>query len=95
MNTTTQLTCRDCGALFEFTDGEKEFYATRGLADPQRCKDCREKRKSERMQTRQMYPAVCATCSADCEVPFQPRSEAEGGRPVLCHACFKASKGNA
>jgi hypothetical protein len=54
-----QLTCRDCGAPFAFSEGEQAFYAERGLAAPQRCKDCRNKRKNERMQTRQMFPATC------------------------------------
>ena len=87
-----QLTCRDCGQQFAFSAGEQAFYAERGLAAPQRCKDCRSKRKNERMQNRQMFPAVCAKCGAQCEVPFKPRPEAEGGRPVLCLNCFKAER---
>ena len=34
---------------------------------------------------RQMYPAVCAQCGKDTEVPFQPR----GDRPVYCSDCYK------
>jgi len=33
---------------------------------------------------RQMYPAVCADCGQQTEVPFQPR----GDRPVYCRDCF-------
>src|SRR4051812_27418166 len=33
---------------------------------------------------RQMYPAVCASCGKDTQVPFQPR----GDRPVYCSDCF-------
>ena len=87
-----QITCRDCGQSFVFTDGEQEFYAQKQLSAPQRCKDCRNKRKNERMTNRQMYPAVCAKCGSQCEVPFKPRPESEGGRPVLCLNCFKADK---
>lgn len=87
-----QITCRDCGAAFTFTEGEQAFYAERGLAAPQRCKDCRDKRKQERNTTRQMFPATCAKCGTACEVPFKPRPESEGGRPVLCLNCFKAEK---
>jgi CxxC-x17-CxxC domain-containing protein len=90
-----QITCRDCGAAFTFSEGEQAFYQERGLAAPQRCKDCRNKRKNERMTNRQMYPAVCAKCGAQCEVPFKPRPESEGGRPVLCLNCFKADKAGA
>lgn len=89
-----QLTCRDCGAEFTFTDGEQEFYASKQLASPQRCKDCRNKRKDERMNNRQMHKAVCAKCGNECEVPFKPRPVEEGGRPVLCLNCFKAERGD-
>lgn len=87
-----QITCRDCGIAFTFTEGEQAFYTERGLAAPQRCKECRTKRKGERMANRQMYPATCAKCATACEVPFKPRPESEGGRPVLCLNCFKAEK---
>ena len=40
------LTCRDCGSPFTFTQGEQEFYATKGLMnEPSRCPDCRAARK--------------------------------------------------
>jgi CxxC-x17-CxxC domain-containing protein len=87
-----QITCRDCGAAFTFTEGEQEFYASRNLNAPQRCKDCRNKRKDERNQK---FDAVCAQCGAQCQVQFKPKPESEGGRPVLCTACFRASKGAA
>lgn len=34
---------------------------------------------------RQMYPATCANCGKETEVPFQPR----GDRPVYCRDCFR------
>ena len=34
---------------------------------------------------RQMYPAVCSSCSKDTEVPFQPRND----KPVYCRECFQ------
>lgn len=33
---------------------------------------------------RQMYPAVCAACGRDCQVPFFP----DGSKPVYCSDCF-------
>ncbi len=38
---------------------------------------------------RQMYPAVCAQCGKDTQVPFQPR----GDRPVYCSECFETQRG--
>ena len=84
------LQCADCGQEFEFTSGEQEFYASRGLQnDPRRCPECRRARKSERRggdygAPRQMFPAICAACGIDTEVPFEPREE----RPVYCSDCF-------
>lgn len=86
-----QLTCRDCGGTFTFTDGEQEFYTQRNLQAPQRCKACRSARKSVQ-RDRTLHDAVCAQCGSACQVPFKPRPESEGGRPVLCTACFQAQR---
>lgn len=85
-----EITCRDCGAVFTFTEGEQEFYASKDLSAPQRCKECRDARKAQRFGPKEMHPAVCAQCSTECEVPFKPRPVEEGGRPVLCKECFSA-----
>lgn len=86
-----QITCRDCGSSFTFTEGEQEFYQSKNLSAPQRCKDCRAARKNTR-GSGEKFDAVCAQCGAECTVPFKPRSVEEGGRPVLCHTCFSASR---
>lgn len=33
---------------------------------------------------REMFPAVCAQCGKETQVPFQPR----GDRPVYCQDCY-------
>ena len=93
--TDRELQCADCGATFTFTVGEQEFFATKGFTnDPKRCPDCRQSRKSEQRgfgfqsSRRQMYPAVCAECGVETEVPFEPRE----GRPVYCRDCYNSSK---
>jgi CxxC-x17-CxxC domain-containing protein len=79
------LVCKDCGAEFTFTASEQEFYAEKGFEnEPQRCKDCRDKKKSERKSSRTMFTASCANCGKECKVPFEPR----GDRPVYCSDCF-------
>jgi len=89
------LQCSDCGATFTFTAEEQEFYAAKGYAnEPKRCPACREARRSQRSSfggyrvNRQMYPAVCAECGKECEVPFEPRE----GRPVYCSECYNKIK---
>lgn len=37
--------CRDCGREFTHTDGEIDFYRSKGFKLPSRCKACRDKRK--------------------------------------------------
>jgi CxxC-x17-CxxC domain-containing protein len=96
------LTCRDCGATFIFTTSEQEFYANKGFTnEPGRCPDCRAARKAGReggyagggrprdMSAREMFPAVCARCGKDTEVPFQPRTD----KPVYCSDCFAQERG--
>ena len=87
------LQCSDCGATFTFSVEEQEFFQSKGYTnEPKRCLACREARKADRYQNdsfgyrprRQMFPAVCAECGKDTEVPFEPRE----GRPVYCSECY-------
>ncbi len=89
--TDRSLTCVDCGAAFTFSAEDQEYHASRGFTnEPKRCPSCRQARKAERGQggysssSRPMYPAVCAECGQETEVPFQPRDD----RPVYCRTCF-------
>ncbi|MDI7274502.1 MAG: zinc-ribbon domain containing protein [Anaerolineae bacterium] len=89
------IKCRDCGAEFVFTAGEQDFYAQRGFGDPSRCPACRAARRGSRgeggpspYREREMYPAVCARCGKETQVPFQPRAD----RPVYCSECYSAQR---
>ena len=87
------LQCADCGADFTFSAEEQEFFQSKGYEnEPKRCPSCREARKSERYggARRQMFPAVCAECGKETEVPFEPR----GDRPVYCSDCYRKVKPN-
>ncbi len=37
---------------------------------------------------KQLFPATCAECGVQTEVPFEPK----GDRPVYCRDCFKAAR---
>mgnify|MGYP003369138399 CR=1 FL=1 len=42
------LTCRDCGSEFVFTEGEQQFYKEKGFDnEPTRCPACRRARKQQ------------------------------------------------
>ena len=88
------LQCSDCGADFTFSAEEQELFATRGYTnEPKRCPSCRQAKRTQRnsfgsfggsRSSRQMFPAVCADCGTETEVPFEPRE----GRPVYCSRCY-------
>ncbi|MFP4641656.1 MAG: CxxC-x17-CxxC domain-containing protein [Dehalococcoidia bacterium] len=87
------LVCRSCGKEFTFTAGEQEFYSSRGFQEPSHCPECRAARRRERSGDRGprvMHKAICASCGAECEVPFEPR----GDRPVYCSECFASIRNN-
>ena len=88
------LECSDCGNEFIFSAEEQEHFQSRGYTnEPKRCPECRQARKAQRYGNggygytprRQMFPAVCAECGKETEVPFEPRE----GRPVYCSDCFR------
>lgn len=86
------LICEECNKEFEFTAGEKEFYAQKGFSNkPKRCKECRAARKqSAKAEKGELYESVCPQCGAIARVPFKPIN----GRAVLCSECYAKSKEN-
>lgn len=92
-----KLICRDCGKEFEFTPGEKAFFASRGFPPPSRCPDCRKAKRaqrqgqgptprpSENISDGQMYEIVCSSCKKTTSVPFKPRNT----QGILCSECFR------
>ena len=94
-----EITCTECGTTFPFTEREQEYYRERGLSHPKRCKPCRDARRANFGGARQgagspggaereRFEIVCDQCGKPDTVPFKPQL----GRPVLCGACFTASR---
>ena len=88
------LQCSDCGITFTHSVEDQEFYQSKGYTnEPKRCPECRQARKTQRSgnggygngSPRQMFPAVCADCGKETEVPFEPRED----RPVYCSDCYR------
>ncbi len=83
------LICKDCNNEFIFTAGEQEFYEEKGFKnEPQRCKVCRDQRKTSGKPARELFTTTCASCGKEAKVPFQPSND----RPVYCSECFAAMK---
>ena len=93
------IQCIDCGQDFTWTAGEQLFFYDKGLRNPpKRCKPCK-KAKNDRIASimsaqessaKQRVEVIvkCAKCGVQTTVPFYPSQ----GRPVLCRACFLATK---
>lgn len=93
----TEITCSACSTGFSFTEEEQEFYESKGFQPPRKCKPCRDAAKQNQggrggygntgydRPQRQMFDAVCASCNANTQVPFQP----SGSKPVYCRECFQ------
>ena len=66
------LKCIDCGADF-FTEGERDFYLSKGLETPKRCKPCRDKKKAslKREKERVELEEILSN------LPFKPIEKAE------------------
>jgi CxxC-x17-CxxC domain-containing protein len=87
------LQCSDCRATFTLSAGEQEFSQSQGYNnEPKRCPSCRQAKKAGRGDSgsrygprREMFPAKCAQCGKDTEVPFEPLI----GRPVYCSDCYR------
>jgi len=87
------IQCSNCETAFTFSAEEQDFFESKGYTnDPKRCPSCRQARKAERYGSRgnryglplQMFPAICAECGKDTEVPFQPHED----RRVYCSNCY-------
>ncbi len=96
------LTCRDCGQEFVWTEGEQEFYASRGLVNqPGRCPECRSARKAQQGggsysgggysagggYDRPQRQMFAATCS-QCGKEAMVPFQPRGDKPVYCSDCF-------
>ncbi|MFC2059049.1 zinc-ribbon domain containing protein [Chloroflexota bacterium] len=101
------LRCSDCGADFSFTEGEQEFFASKGFVnEPGRCPDCRAARKQQRGNGGngnswgsgsyggggyQQREMHPAVCAA-CGKDTQVPFEPRNGRPVYCSDCYSTQR---
>lgn len=87
-----KLLCRECGTEFTFSAEEATLYKERGFEnEPKRCPKCRMSQRALDAAVKpkkEMYPAVCAACGCETELPFKPK----GDKPVYCSACLTKKK---
>jgi CxxC-x17-CxxC domain-containing protein len=71
--------CPECRAANKASRGGGGGYSSGGYSSGGGGYERRE---------RQMFPAVCAQCGKDTQVPFQPSGE----KPVYCSDCFATQR---
>ena len=91
--TDKSIVCADCSEEFVHSADAQQRYADRGFTnEPKRCRECRDKRKtqgsSQPRGERESFEATCAECGAPTTVPFKPTQ----GRPVYCRDCFRSRR---
>ena len=89
--------CADCGEMFPFTAMEQAYFKSRDYnRSPRFCLACRKKNQAEPTGNRstifggRMFPAKCALCGRQTEVPFDPSTR----RLVYCYNCYSRIKSN-
>lgn len=85
-----EIPCVQCKEIFVFSEKEQEVFYQRNMMSPQRCPNCRSRKKAKENKSGR-FEIVCDHCGKHDTVPFQPKV----GRPVLCKECFQASRSRA
>lgn len=87
-----EIPCVQCKEIFVFSEKEQQLFYERNMMTPQRCSQCRSKKKvKKKIENSSQFEIVCDHCGKHDRVPFQPKV----GRPVLCKECFQASRAKA
>ncbi|MFN2569712.1 MAG: zinc-ribbon domain containing protein [Candidatus Dormibacteria bacterium] len=104
MSVDQTLRCRECGVDFIWTEGEQEFYASRGLTNPpSRCPSCRAARRASgagggggaagggAFGARSSAPRqMFEVPCAGCGQTARVPFQPRGDKPVYCSDCFRA-----
>jgi CxxC-x17-CxxC domain-containing protein len=94
-----QITCCECGQAFVFNEAEQQFYASKEMKPPKRCKPCRRARKlqnGDRTASRPSLPAISSSgdlgAASSGELP--PARDSRPSRPefrprfqITCSSC--------
>ncbi|MDE7297771.1 MAG: zinc-ribbon domain-containing protein [Lachnospiraceae bacterium] len=85
------LKCKQCEKEFELTDSEIDFYNSKGLEIPKRCKACRDENKTRK---RTAWAAKGAGRPNDGDAEQTPRRRGGGDQEGLSGGTDKADGTN-
>lgn len=74
--------CTTCGKAFRIIPAEKAFYQEVGLAEPDRCPNCRQKARFAARPGRRLFSATCADCRRVIQTVYR-------SVPVYCDDCYR------
>ena len=83
------LVCAECGAAFTFSAEEQEQFASRGFAEPKRCRPCRAAKR--RRQVGHGGGAVAASPKRPGPMPARQRAPAQL-HAAVCNTCGAATE---
>ena len=68
--------CADCGKNYKMIDHELHFYQNEGLAQPEKCPDCRHKIRMNKRNPYKLWKRQCSKCGTEILSTYAPqRSE--------------------
>lgn len=83
MNNTVHI-CEECTSKYLIIKQEKEFYKKKDLPWPNKCPECRQKRRLALRNERKLYNRKCDKCQQDIISTYRPDSP----YIVYCQECF-------
>ncbi len=82
------LACSDCREEFGLTTQEQKFLKSIGMPCPQRCPECRARRRLIFRSDRGLYHRPCSCCGEPCIACYAPWIML----PIFCNACWWSDK---
>lgn len=76
--------CRDCRRNYRIIQQEFDFYQRMKLPLPDKCDQCRHKRRLMRKNSHQLWERNCCTCSEVITTSYSP----ERAEIVYCEKCY-------
>ena len=76
--------CKACGKDFLIIAPEQTFYKRKGLARPENCPSCRQKRRLSLRNERVLYKRICDKCKKEIISTYK----ADSPYQIYCQECF-------
>ena len=80
------LACEKCGKNYKFIPQELKFYKKMSLPLPERCFECRRKRRIAVRNPYKLYDRKCGKCDAKIHTSYSPKRPEK----VYCKQCYLA-----